>query len=52
MAYQTTDDIIDTALSMLAKDIEDTAVSEARSHEPRFTLAEVQAELRAPGKLK
>jgi Arc/MetJ-type ribon-helix-helix transcriptional regulator len=51
-AYQTTDDVIDTALSMLAEDIEDMAVSDARSPEPRFTLAEVQAKLRALGKLK
>jgi len=27
-------------------------VSEARCHEPRFTLAEVEAELRALGKVK
>jgi hypothetical protein len=36
---------------MLAEDIEDGAVSENRAHEPRFTLAEVEAELRALGKL-
>jgi hypothetical protein len=37
---------------MLAEDIEDGAVSEARSHEPRSTLDEVEAELHALGKLK
>ena len=36
----------------LAEDIEDGAVSDARENEPRFTLAEVEAELRALGKLK
>jgi Arc/MetJ-type ribon-helix-helix transcriptional regulator len=51
-AYQDTDEVIATALSMLAEDIEDGAVSEARSHEQRFTLAEVEAELRALGKVK
>jgi Arc/MetJ-type ribon-helix-helix transcriptional regulator len=51
-AYHNTDEVIGTALSMLAEDIEDGAVSEARSHEPRSTLAEVEAELRALGKLK
>jgi hypothetical protein len=43
--------VIATALSMLAEDVEDGAVSEARSHEQRFTLAEVEAELRALGKV-
>jgi Arc/MetJ-type ribon-helix-helix transcriptional regulator len=51
-AYHNLDEVIDTALSMLAEDIEDGVISEARSHEPRFTLAEVEAELRAMGKLK
>jgi Arc/MetJ-type ribon-helix-helix transcriptional regulator len=51
-AYHNTDAVIETALSMLAEDVEDGAVSEARSDEPRFTLAEVEAELRALGKLK
>lgn len=50
-AYHSFDEVIDTALSMLAEDIEDGAVSEARTHEPRSTLAEVEAELRALGKL-
>jgi Arc/MetJ-type ribon-helix-helix transcriptional regulator len=51
-AYHSPDEVISTALSMLAEDIEDGAVSEARSQEPRSTLAEVEAELRALGKLK
>jgi Arc/MetJ-type ribon-helix-helix transcriptional regulator len=51
-AYHDPDEVIATALSMLAEDIEDGAVSEARSHEARYTLAEVKAELRALGKLK
>ena len=51
-AYHTSDEVIATALGMLAEDIEDGAVSEARSHEPRSTLDEVEAELRAIGKLK
>jgi Arc/MetJ-type ribon-helix-helix transcriptional regulator len=50
-AYRDSAEVIDTALSMLAEDIEDGCVSEARSDEPRFTLAEVEAELRALGKL-
>lgn len=51
-AYHNPDEVIDRALSMLAEDIEDGAISEARSHEPRSTLAEVEAELRSLGKLK
>jgi len=51
-AYHNPDEVIATALSMLAEDVEDGAVSEARSDEQRFTLAEVEAELRALGKLK
>ena len=50
-SYRNPDEVIATALSMLAEDIEDGAVSEARRDEPRFTLAEVDAELRALGKL-
>ena len=50
-AFHNSNEVIATALSMLAEEIEDGAVSEARSHEPRFTLAEVEAELRALGKL-
>ena len=51
-AYHNSDEVIAAALGMLAEDIEDGAVSEARRHEPRYTLDEVEAELRALGKLK
>jgi Arc/MetJ-type ribon-helix-helix transcriptional regulator len=51
-AYHDTDEVIATALSILAEDIEDGAVSEARRNEQRLTLAEVEAELRALGKVK
>jgi Arc/MetJ-type ribon-helix-helix transcriptional regulator len=51
-AYHDSEEVIATALSMLAEDIEDGAVSEARSNEPRSTLAEVEAELRELGKVK
>jgi len=51
-AYHSTDEVIITALSMLAEDIGDGAVSEARAQEPRSSLAEVEGELRALGKLK
>jgi Arc/MetJ-type ribon-helix-helix transcriptional regulator len=50
-AFHDSDEVIATALSMLAEDLEDVAVSRARRHEPRSTLAEVEAELRAIGKL-
>jgi Arc/MetJ-type ribon-helix-helix transcriptional regulator len=45
-AYHDSREVIATALSMLAEDIEDEAVSEARAHEPRSALAEVEAEWR------
>ena len=51
-AFHNSNEVIAEALSMLAEDIEDGAVSEARSQEPRFTLAEVEAELRELGKLE
>ena len=51
-SYQDPHDVIATALSMLAEDIEDGAVSESRRDEERFSLADVEAELRALGKLK
>jgi len=51
-AFHNSTEVIATALAMLAEDIEDGAVSEARNDEPRFTLAEVEAELRALGKLE
>jgi hypothetical protein len=37
---------------MLFEDVEDGVVSEARRDEPRFALEEVEAELRALGKIK
>jgi hypothetical protein len=37
---------------MLFEEIEDGIVSDARKVEPRFTLDEVEAELRALGKIK
>jgi Arc/MetJ-type ribon-helix-helix transcriptional regulator len=49
-AYHDSKEVISTALAMLAEDIEDGAVSEARSGELRFTLDEVEAELRSIGK--
>ena len=51
-SYRNPNEVIATALSMLAEDIEDGTVSEARNHEERFTLAEVEAELRALGKFE
>jgi Arc/MetJ-type ribon-helix-helix transcriptional regulator len=51
-AFHDSSEVIATALSMLAEDIEYGAVSEARSHEQRFKLADVEAELRALGKLE
>ncbi|HEV2234922.1 MAG TPA: hypothetical protein VGV68_16155 [Terriglobia bacterium] len=51
-AYHDSDEVMATALSMLAEDIEDGAVPETRTHESRSTLAEVEAELRALGKVK
>jgi Arc/MetJ-type ribon-helix-helix transcriptional regulator len=42
-AFHNSNEVIATALAMLAEDIEDGAVSETRRHEPRFTLAEVDA---------
>jgi Arc/MetJ-type ribon-helix-helix transcriptional regulator len=50
--FHDTDEVIGAALAMLAEDIEDGTVSEARAHESRSTLAEVEAELRALGKLE
>jgi Arc/MetJ-type ribon-helix-helix transcriptional regulator len=51
-AFRSPDDVIATALSMLFEDVEDGIVSEARQHEARFTLDEVEAELKALGKIK
>jgi Arc/MetJ-type ribon-helix-helix transcriptional regulator len=51
-AYRNSDEVIGAALAMLYEDIEDGLVSDARTGEPRFTLDEVEAELRALGKIK
>ena len=51
-AFRSPDDVIGTALAMLFDDIEDRIIADARENEPRFTLDEVEAELRALGKIK
>jgi Arc/MetJ-type ribon-helix-helix transcriptional regulator len=51
-AFRSPDDLIGTALAMLFEEIEDGIISDARGGEPRFTLDEVEAELRALGKIK
>jgi len=51
-AYHNPNEVIETALAMLYEDIEDGIVSEARAGEPRFTLDEVEAELRSLGKIR
>jgi Arc/MetJ-type ribon-helix-helix transcriptional regulator len=51
-AYRDPHEVIRTALAMLCEDIEDGIVSDARAGEPRFSLDEVEAELRALGKIK
>lgn len=43
---------IRTALAALYEDIEDGIISEARAGEPRFSLDEVEVELRSLGKIK
>jgi Arc/MetJ-type ribon-helix-helix transcriptional regulator len=50
-AYHNSDEVIGAALAMLYEDIEDGIVSDARASEPRFKLDEVEAELRALGKI-
>jgi Arc/MetJ-type ribon-helix-helix transcriptional regulator len=50
--FRTPGDVVETALAMLFEEIEDGIVSDARAGEPRFTLDEVEAELRALGKIK
>jgi Arc/MetJ-type ribon-helix-helix transcriptional regulator len=45
-------EVIRAALAMLYEDIEDGIISDARAGEPRFSLDEVEAELRALGKIK
>ena len=51
-AYHDAQDVISAALEALAEDVDDVAVTKARAHEPRVTLEEAEAELRALGKLK
>ncbi len=51
-AYHDSNEVICAALEMLAEDIEDVTVSKVRENEPRITLEEAEAELRALGKLK
>jgi Arc/MetJ-type ribon-helix-helix transcriptional regulator len=51
-AYPDAQHIISTALEALAEDVDDVAVTKAREHEPRVSLDEAEAELRALGKLK
>ena len=50
--YHNPDEVIATALAMLYEDIEDGIISDARAGEPRFSLDEVEAELRSLGKIK
>ncbi len=51
-AYHNANEVIATALAMLAEDLDDGTVSELRRDEPRSTLGEVETELRALGKLR
>jgi Arc/MetJ-type ribon-helix-helix transcriptional regulator len=51
-AFQSPGDVIGAALAMLHEEIEDGIISDARASEPRFALDEVEAELRALGKIK
>jgi Arc/MetJ-type ribon-helix-helix transcriptional regulator len=51
-AYHDSEEVISAALAMLAEDIEDGAISKARSAEPRFSLDEVEAELQSISKLR
>jgi Arc/MetJ-type ribon-helix-helix transcriptional regulator len=51
-AFRSPGEVIGTALAMLFEEIGDGIVSDGRAAEPRFTLDEVEAELRAAGKIK
>jgi Arc/MetJ-type ribon-helix-helix transcriptional regulator len=51
-AYHSSDEVIGTALTMLYEDIEDGTISDARAGERRFSLDEVEAELRTLGKIR
>ena len=50
-AYHNSDEVIGAALALLYEDIEDGIISDARAEEPRFSMDEVEAELRALGKI-
>jgi putative addiction module CopG family antidote len=50
--YRSPDEVIRIALALLYEDIEDGIIADARDKEPRFSLDEVEAELRALGKIK
>jgi len=50
--YHNSGEVIGTALTMLHEDIEDGIISDARAGELRFSLDEVEAELRALGKIR
>ena len=51
-AFHDAAEVINAALELLAEDLEDVAVSQARQHEPRFSLEEVKAELQALDKFQ
>jgi putative addiction module CopG family antidote len=51
-AYHSSDEVIGAALAMLYQDIEDEIISNAREGEPRFSLDDVESELRRLGKIK
>jgi len=51
-AFESPGEVVGAALAMLFEEIQDGIISEARASEPRFTLDEVEAELRALGKIK
>ena len=50
--YHNSGEVIGAALAMLCEDIEDRAVSESRSNEQRFSLDEIETELRSLDKIK
>ena len=50
--YRDANDVLSAALEALAEDVDDVAVTKARENEPRVSLEEAEAELRALGKLK
>ena len=50
--YHDSHQVIGTALAMLYEDIEDGIISDARVGDSRFSLDEVEAELRSLGKIK